>query len=695
MSVVVDRFWVLIAAILLHYFIGGGGGGGVQAKLCTSPPLHYPTVVSFSQFKLAWDDIRTQLSHLPGTCDAEIIFAPGGPIYQTEKLVPIQFCVRISVGGSFRRTWHLNAPGSSLPFDLSGPDHKHCSVTGIDFVDKIIANSSDLNGTWSNLPVISMENTAQLPSEDPINATLHIENSSFRNISVADLGAASATPYGSVVSMLSMSSLTMTNVEFSDVQSNSADACSAVMMENGIHEFVKVHFNNITCVGGIKKGAAVMWNTPQLSTSVITYSLDVSHSSFKDCSTEIASASSSTGGAITAVLPNFADMVIRDSVFERCRAGDGGAIYTEDVGRLKILNSDFISNHAGDRGGAVGARCSTCASVETMSVLVNNSRFDGNTVGNEPSLTAGEARQGGAMWIHDATSFDIMFSEFKNNRNDDRGGLSGFQMGGAIYERCTQQCTFNIVGSTFSNNHMFTDVNDTVTTTSLSGAAVSAVGNAADQTLVVTHSTFIDNTVDIDEAANRGFIGGILYTTNNVILTDSIFENNTCTSTVDGGISSLGCGFAQFLGDQTTIGTVEYVVVERTVFRANKGLAGDAAFAAGVHGVGMLVSALTSLNVTDCWFDQNYGQNAFGAGAFFSGYTMAEIVRCSFTNNVMEEGLGHDIALKGGALLVNSPGISIDSCTFANNRCGREVFPGETQFDHCACAYIRHARWPD
>ncbi|MBB5206607.1 right-handed parallel beta-helix repeat-containing protein [Chiayiivirga flava] len=214
----------------------------------------------------------------------------------------------------------------------------------------------------------------------------------------------------------------------------------------------------------------------------------------------------SLGGAI---LVSAGTVVVRRTDFADNRAFDGGAIFVDPAGELRVAGSRFIGNDA-TYGGAIES--------QTGVVAIAGSRFVENTA----------AALGGAIWQRNGGDLAIDTSLFDGNTaGDDGGAVSLLDAAGNA----------SIRNSTFVRN--------------LSAAHGGAVYSASD--IQLRASTFHDN----EAAADSG--GGALYQTGSgaVAILDDV--------TVVGNRAGYGAGIANFPG--AAPGSTIYV--QRSIVAAN------------------------------------------------------------------------------------------------------------------------------
>lgn len=178
------------------------------------------------------------------------------------------------------------------------------------------------------------------------------------------------------------------------------------------------------------------------------------------------------GGAL--IVRNTAVGTVRNCVFLNNQAplnsGDGGAINVGSAGTvLTIENSEFIGNSCDDGGGAIrvssGATC-----------IINGTIFTENQC-------VGDSADGGAIMVSNLESaLTVTDSEFNGNSCVDGGGA--MRLGG-------NTCTYTIIGSTFTGNHIVGDSGD--------GGAIKIDGDYSSNLIV--GCAFIGNYTNDDGAA--------------------------------------------------------------------------------------------------------------------------------------------------------------------------------------------------
>lgn len=189
----------------------------------------------------------------------------------------------------------------------------------------------------------------------------------------------------------------------------------------------------------------------------------------------LASASSDESGAL---LGNNGDLtLINCTLANSTSAKNGGAIF--NALNLTIINSTFENNVAEKNGGAIFTQKS---GVGVPTLTVSNSTFRNNTAKGQSNYG------GGAIYVQQAADGVLIENSlFENNKCIDYGG-------GAI--EIAQTNVASISNCTFINNRA--NGQDDKTRSDYGGGAVSFKGyyDSARETLTVTNSLFIDNSVN-------------------------------------------------------------------------------------------------------------------------------------------------------------------------------------------------------
>ena len=162
------------------------------------------------------------------------------------------------------------------------------------------------------------------------------------------------------------------------------------------------------------------------------------------------------GGVIYLVRGDNNNMVIVDSKFIRNRAGDrGGVAYTSSVEHFTVIESQFSLNSAGNSGGVIASttesdsegtinitRCSfTHNSVDTSGKGGVLNTQNGHLYLELTNFTSNVGTSGGVLWIEDATVNSFVSVNFDGNLAEVDGGV--------IY---SQRSNTNFRGTSFVNN---------------------------------------------------------------------------------------------------------------------------------------------------------------------------------------------------------------------------------------------------
>jgi len=276
----------------------------------------------------------------------------------------------------------------------------------------------------------------------------------------------------------------------------------------------------------------------------------------------------------------------------------GGAI--QNNGTLTVNNCKFTSNTAGwngtntNYGGAINNQ---------GNLTVNNSIFNKN-----------DARVGGAIYNSPYATLNVNNSIFTNNAG---------KLGGAIYNH----------GTSYVKSDTFTD------NTAWSGGAIFNLNY--DQLLNVDNCIFTDNN------ATYNFGGAIYNNDGNVIVTGSIFTNNSAPKVGgaiynEGILNVMGCTFTiNTAGQGGAIYNWGTLTVTDSTFTDNSAISGGAIYNTG------------TLMVNGSAFTTNSAEEG---GAIYNTVDLA-ISRSTFTGNTADY---------GGAIL-NDGTLNISSNSIFNN----------------------------
>jgi len=337
-------------------------------------------------------------------------------------------------------------------------------------------------------------------------------------------------------------------------------------------------------------------------------------------------------------------------------AGDGGAIYTEES--LTVDRTIFVNNEADDSGGAIYSNTSG-------KLIVKNSTFTGNT-----STT----RYGGAFYARTEGDVQVYNSVFNSN-SATYGGAMCITITGENANLIIDKSTMNdntatthnggaahlqnlntgsgkiiVKNSVVSGNSagqegggFYLDagnviITKTVFTNNTAFDAGGAVGNFNTNSVIITSSTFIGNSV----TSNAGEGGGALFLSGTAAqvakVTSSTFHNNSSANfggaiSAEGGIV-LTVTKSTFNGNQALAGAGGaidnssngaggggIINVISSIFTGNK--ASTSGGAIHTHGLG---TDKVDLNVTGSTFTGNIAVESGGAidAGFFSGYINGE-----------------------------------------------------------------------
>lgn len=233
------------------------------------------------------------------------------------------------------------------------------------------------------------------------------------------------------------------------------------------------------------------------------------------------------GGAIY----NYGTLTLVNCKFENNTGREAGAIDNGNI--LDITSCDFVGNTATNAGGAIRT---------DANMIIRNSNFRNN-----------QATDGGAIYSNPDNEITIIGCNFENNIAGAAGAINNWA------------CNFTITDSTFKNNN----ANE--------GGAIKNIGFSSSCSMTITGCTFLGNTADD---------GGAISNSENLTVTDSIFENNQVFD---------GWGGAIFNSWGTS-------TIIRSIFTNNTAYRG-----------GAIYNGDTASNVTGCNFNSNTAINNGGA----------------------------------------------------------------------------------
>jgi len=232
----------------------------------------------------------------------------------------------------------------------------------------------------------------------------------------------------------------------------------------------------------------------------------------------------------------FGEVTISDSYFIGNSASNyGGGLYTNSGSNLKVANSSFERNDAGNGGGI-----SLNGGFNDPTAEVNNSHFKDNQSGTGGAIRSDEANititnsifegnsavNGGAVFNSTTTKMSIWDSQFYRNKTTTNGGAI-YNGGGVGFS------TLYVYNSYFAENQ--------------ASSNAGGIYNREHSSLAISTSSFFSNT-----AVNLG--GGLYNTTEaGAIITDTTFEINHAD---DGGALYSGIGTNTGLFNSTFSGNI-------------------------------------------------------------------------------------------------------------------------------------------
>ena len=381
---------------------------------------------------------------------------------------------------------------------------------------------------------------------------------------------------------------------------------------------------------------------------------------------------SGSGGAVYSNT-NAGTMIFENNTFINCTANACGAMFVSSPNVKSFYNNTFINNTAlGGNAGAlqVGAN-----------VVINKSKFINNKASKQ---------QGGAIFCS-ASNLNVINSEFINNtaKSSEGGAIyaggKGLNVTSSLFDNnlaryggaiSSHSANSNITYSNFTNNDAKFD--KVISKDGPRGAGI-YFAIAADNSFV-SNCYFELNEVIFD--TNRDHLGASIYIgSDNVIVTDSIFKNNSAG--FGGGVYSAqganntlikNCNFTENHAQDTGAG-VSSVGGNPTIsscnFIDNK---------ADLNGGGLYVDLRNEdegakgneAHVSNCNFTGNYAY-ASGGGIHLrdkdsKGFTVV-ISDCLFENNTANIGKIKEVR-GGGAVSVNGPA-NMTNCEFNGNNATR------------------------
>ncbi|MBU1751520.1 MAG: DUF11 domain-containing protein, partial [Chloroflexi bacterium] len=297
----------------------------------------------------------------------------------------------------------------------------------------------------------------------------------------------------------------------------------------------------------------------------------------------------------------------------------GGGLRVSAGAAVTITHSAFVSNVAGEMGGAI-------YSISNLTVLT--STFTNNTtgVGADDYYVHGGAIGFGELYGSTAIHLVVKDSVFTGNSTFGQGGGQG---GGLSVIGSGTGATALVERCAFFNN--------SVLNTSMGGGGMVVDGStgAVAMSVVVRDSVFSDNWVTSSEIPHSSAGGGLL-----VVLADALVENTTfLRNRVDG----VGGGMAA-LTDDSAPG--QQITVRNSTFSANY---------ASSEGGGLFSSNLTLQNST---FSGNGADNMMNSPTGVGG-SIAYVTTLNYSNNIIANSQGgkdcaESFMWSGGATIVTN-----------------------------------------
>ncbi len=288
-------------------------------------------------------------------------------------------------------------------------------------------------------------------------------------------------------------------------------------------------------------------------------------------------------------------------------SSSGGAIYLDSNTNLTIINCTFTDNYAAAFGAAI-------FSYSNNKISINDSEFINNKAGNA----------GGAIFSLSANDNVIIENSLFENNTARAGGA--IQSSGNL----------TIAGSTFKKNTGTGGENGLGQTFNANGGAIFALGQT-----VISDCEFENNTAED---------GGVIYSTSNLTVDNSVFKSNNATK-LGGAIVAVGnvtASDCEFENNTAVNGGVIYstgnVTASNCEFVDNTAENGGA-----IHG-----DLNSDLTVDNSVFKSNNATKLGGAIVAVGNVTASD---CEFKNNT---------AVNGGVIYSTS-NLTVDNSVFKSN----------------------------
>ncbi|AWX32211.1 Ig-like domain repeat protein [Methanosphaera sp. BMS] len=356
--------------------------------------------------------------------------------------------------------------------------------------------------------------------------------------------------------------------------------------------------------------------------------------------------SADDGGAIN----NNGTITLTNSIIKNSIATNGGAIYS--IGTVNLENVTLQANEATKKGGAIystgtvnaknvtfkdnlvtdgshGDNDGGAGIYTTGAIYIEDSTFDSNIGQYTDTSSSSNGADGGAIRVKDSISDMIITNTtFTNNKGRHGGALL------ICDDEGRNQGIKKITGSTFTGNQ------------AIYGGAIEVYND-----LIIEDSVFEENSVKGIGSGNRNPLGGAICVNDlvdngapgSLSVKNTTFEKNTASTTFEEGTTNYGSGGAIYnSGPGATI--------ENCTFTENEAYDG-----------GAIEDEATSSTIKDSVFEQNTAVETGGAIFTINNGTgtTANINNCTFTENSANNG--------GAIATIGNTTMNIDECSFDQN----------------------------
>jgi conserved repeat domain len=331
-----------------------------------------------------------------------------------------------------------------------------------------------------------------------------------------------------------------------------------------------------------------------------------------------------------AVYNNLAILNVTNCKFISNTGNYGGAICSDIVSYLSVIDSSFVSNNAiGGYGGAICSNNVTKTFNVTGSSFTNNTATIGgaiyswNTNGfavTNGIFTDNNATIGGAVYNDQYSTLNVTGSTFTGNRADNANANPG---GGAI----ANIGTLTVEKSDFTNNSeingdggaIWNTGQSTITSCNFTGNAAEsgAVWNTGGANCIILNCNFINNTATNYGAAIENY--GNMTVNNSTFINDTSKNDGGAISNYGNSLTFTNCNFTGNTAKNNggAIWNTDILTVTGSIFTNNTASGGGAIYTTSantlinfnriINNIGTDVySSVTGVDATKNWWGDNF-----------------------------------------------------------------------------------------